>query len=250
MTGPGTWHARYLDGDRGGVWGELRALGDAVRDPEHVDEAQLVCDEMARRARQNVETLVDRLTADGYVFHVNDDRRTAAVAYVPSTESAADQARWLADRFGPVPLALDSWVRLVGDVWLVGTHPGWDGFSSADPLVLEVEGSRYPGSSIRDTLEDDYEGWREWSEAAADDAGPFVLPVAPDRLHKANVSGGDPYGFVLPDAGVDGTFVGETSMPFVDYLNDVFRHGGFPGQDMPEPGRSIRDDLAAGLLPL
>jgi len=28
-------------------------------------------------------------------------------------------------RFGPVPLTLLSWVRIVGDVWLVGTHPLW-----------------------------------------------------------------------------------------------------------------------------
>jgi hypothetical protein len=40
-----------------------------------------------------------------------------------------------------------SWVRLVGDVWLVGTHPQRAASASADPLVIEAEGSRYPGAS-------------------------------------------------------------------------------------------------------
>jgi hypothetical protein len=55
-----------------------------------------------------------------------------------------------------------------------------------------------------------------------------MLPLAPDRLHKDNVSGGPPYGIVLADGCVDGLFVGETTMPFVSYLNWVFRNGGFP----------------------
>lgn len=53
--------------------------------------------------------------------------------------------------------------------------------------------------------------------------------MAPDRLHKANISGGAPYGFRLPDACADAVFVGEVAMPFVDYLNLVFENGGFPG---------------------
>jgi hypothetical protein len=46
-------------------------------------------------------------------------------------------------------MTLLSWIRLVGDVWLVGTHPEWPESSSADPLVIEVEGARHPGQSIR-----------------------------------------------------------------------------------------------------
>jgi hypothetical protein len=42
-----------------------------------------------------------------------------------------------------------SWVRLVGDVWLVRTHPQWAASASADPLMIEAEGSRYPGEPIR-----------------------------------------------------------------------------------------------------
>jgi hypothetical protein len=42
--------------------------------------------------------------------------------------------------------------------------------------------------------------------------------VAPDRLHKQNVSGGPPYGFILPDGCADGLFTAEVILPFVSYL--------------------------------
>src|SRR6266516_1310240 len=47
-----------------------------------------------------------------------------------------EHAGWLEERLGSVPLTLLSWVRLVGDVWLVGTHPQWATSASADPLVI------------------------------------------------------------------------------------------------------------------
>jgi len=241
----GRWLERYRAGRRDQVWHELRQLGDTVHErPDVAGEARLVCDEMARRARHNVDLVVARLTAVGYRFHTNDDEQTPVPAHVPPTTAAGSQADWLVARFGAVPLTLLSWVRHVGDVWLVGTHPSWPVSASADPLVIEVEGSRYPDApSIRGYFDD------EW-ERHPDDGRLFVLPVAPDRLHKDNVSGGPPYGFVLPDGCVDGLFVGETTMPFVAYLNTVFRHGGFPWPtSSPEQWRARRD-LAADLLPL
>ena len=78
----------------------------------------------------------------------------------------------------------------------------------------------------------------------------FVLPVAPDRLHKENTSGGSPYGFVLPDGCVDGLFVGETTTSFVEYLNHVFANGGFPWPTDTQDEWRVKRDLAEGLLPL
>jgi hypothetical protein len=54
-------------------------------------------------------------------------------------------------------------------------------------------------------------------------------PLAPDRLHKANISGGGPYGVRLPDATAEGLFIAEVALPIVAYLNRVFLDGGFPG---------------------
>ncbi len=149
-----------------------------------------------------------------------------------------------------MPLTLLSWLRLVGDVWLVGTHPQWAGSASADPLVIEAEGSRYPGEPIRGYFEDEHEQWREWAAHDPAEAGLFVLPLAPDRLHKKNVSGGPPYGLILPDASADGLFAAETTMPFVFYLNHVFSNGGFPGRTTPDNQWQLKQALARDLLPL
>jgi len=243
------WLTRYRNGERSQVWHELRQLGATIDDPAVVEDAQLVCDEMAARARRNIELIVQRLRHDDYRFHSNDDAQTPEVPFVEATESAGEHADWLQRSFGPVPMTVLSWVRLVGDVWLVGTHPQWPESASADPFVLELEGSRYPGASARDYFASELEVWRE--EVNEDpEAGQFVLPVAPDRLHKENVSGGSPYEIVLPDGCVDGLFVGETTMPFVGYLNWVFRHGGFPGRTPSASQWRVKQTLAKDLLPL
>ncbi len=243
------WLDRYREGQRGHVWHELRQLGSTVRESDLFEEAQLVCDEMARRARQNVEVIVEQLSSEGYRFHSNDDAQTPTTSHVPPTVAAGEHADWLEERFGPVPMTLLSWVRLVGDVWLVGTHPQWPTSSSADPLVIELEGSRYASASIRNYFEGEREAWHEWG-ALEPVAGPFVLPLAPDRLHKENVSGGPPYGIVLPDGCVDGLFIGETTMPFVSYLNWVFRNGGFPWPTPSDSQWRVKQALAKDLLPL
>src|SRR5689334_10587557 len=48
----------------------------------------------------------------------------------------------------------------------VGTHPQWAASASADPLVIEAEGPRYPGEPIRGDFEDEHE---QWLESAAED---------------------------------------------------------------------------------
>jgi hypothetical protein len=249
MTPSRSWLARYQDGQRQEVWGELRRLGGRVREPEVVVEAQLVCDEMARRARHNIETIVARLTADGFRFHVNDDAQTPITPHIPPTPTAGEHAGWLEQRFGPLPLTVHSWIRLVGDVWLVGTHPDWPVSASADPLVIQLEGSHYPDHTMRAEFE---QAWAQWHETTANDGDtePFQLDVAPDQLHKDNVSGGAPYGIRVPDSGADGIFVAETTMTFVSYLNRVFTRGGFPELTGATNERAITAALADGLLPL
>ena len=258
MTSSLNWLQRYREGQRDQVWAELRELGGAVRRPALAQEAQLVCDEMARRARHNVEMIVERLTGQGYRFHDNDDAQAPVVPWVPPTAGAAQHAAWLQERFGPVPMTVLSWVRIVGDVWLVGTHPKWPESASGDPLVIELEGSRYPGSSMGDQYEGVFSDWQEWAEEDPD-ARPFTLDVAPDRLHKDNVSSGPPYGIIVPDPCADAQFTGEEDddpVPFVSYLNNAFAHGGFPyGEDPRRPGSGssevrVKRSLSQDLLPL
>lgn len=244
MTTAARWLTRYVDGEHEQVWHELGQLGARVREPAFASEAQAVCDEMARRARSNIEVIVTRLDEQGYRFHDNDDAQEATQ---PITGPVADPEPfivWLEQAFGPVPMVLSSWIRIVGDVWLVGTHPVWETSAAADPLVIEVAGTRYPGDDIRRYLIDEFEQWRE------DPDGPFLLPVAPDHLHKDNVSGGPPYGIVLPDACADAQIRTAADVPFVSYLRWVFDHGGFPRWSRDERQWAVCRSLATDLKPI
>jgi len=150
-----------------------------------------------------------------------------------------------------VPMTLLSWVRIVGDVWLVGTHPQWSSSAAADPLVIEVEGSRHPEwPSIRGYFDEEWTDWQERREEEPNTAGLFVLPLAPDKYHKDNTSGDGAYGIVLPDSCVDGLFSCETMMPFVSYLNWSFSNGGFPLYSGDPNQWTVRYELVKDLLPL
>lgn len=241
------WLERYRDGEREQVWHELRQYGQGVRAPGVDAQAQSVCDEMARRARHNIDVVVSRLRDQGYRFHTNDEAQEPVEPLLPPGTEAVALVAWLEATMGEIPMVVSSWLRLVGDVWLVGTHPAWPQSAAADPLVVELEGARYPEASVRTYYEGELDAWKEWI-ADDPDAGGFVLPVAPDRLHKGNVSGGGPYGFRLPDATAEGLFIGEVAMPFVAYLNWVFRHGGFPGPASGEHQWQVRQSLAQGML--
>jgi hypothetical protein len=73
----------------------------------------------------------------------------------------------------------------------------------------------------------EWEGRRSRVDPDLDD--PCDLELAPDHHHKANISGGSPYGIELPYLGADPIFMHEEhGLPFVDYLRLAFRWGGFP----------------------
>lgn len=82
-----------------------------------------------------------------------------------------------------------------------------------------------------------------------EDGRPYRLELAPDDLHKANISGGDPYYCEVPDPAADVTFHDSEKHLFVQYLRRAFRWGGFPGweHDPRCPEREIAH-LAEGLL--
>ncbi|MFI2366709.1 hypothetical protein [Promicromonospora sp. NPDC019610] len=245
-----SYFARYQVGEHDDVWRDLRALGLTAFDEPHREDAQAVAREMAARARRNVETIVDRLQADGFVAAENDDEATPRPAHFPPSHGAADLADWLEETFAPFPMTVSAWIRGVGDVWLVGEHPRWPASVLADPLVVEFEHSFYGGGS-REYYADEWQNWQDDADAD-DDAQPFQLDFAPDALHKANISGDGPYGIQLPGVGVDG-LVGPT-LWFVDDLNTAFAAGGFPEalyeEGYADPPAGLREGLARDLLRL
>ena len=153
MAPTARWLNRHRAGDHDAVWHELRQLGAGERQPGLGDEAQGVRDERARRAGQNIAIVVERLTEQGFIFHANDDGQTPVASHYPPGRVAESVVDWLLSHFGAVPMTLLSWLRLVGDVWFVGTHPDWPESAAADPLVIELEGSKYPDVPIIDYFE-------------------------------------------------------------------------------------------------
>jgi hypothetical protein len=134
---------------------------------------------MARRARHNIEVIIERLTNPPVRASRERPRDDARKPYVPATPDAADHARWLGQNFGPVPLTLLSWVSIVGDVWSVATHPEWPESASADPLVLEVEGSRELSGGVAGMQQFFLKERREWPESFIREEDPEPLRPSP-----------------------------------------------------------------------
>ena len=240
--------ARYDDGERDAVWRELRDLGPRAREHRYLDDASAVARTMALRARRNIEVLVERLDEAGFHPESNDDEGRSRPMHVPPGPGAPALASWLSATYGPIPMTTDAWIREVGDVWLVGRHPAWPGSDQADPLVVEFEYA-LDDEDPRDFYLGEHDAWRACRDAELDE--PFRLDFAPDRLHKGNVSGGPPYGVMVPDASVDATVRLDdgAATSFVPYLNGAFAAGGFPYLTVVAP-TGFRESLASGMLRL
>ena len=228
---------RYTNGDYIAVWNDLQALGPSVRLTSYLPEAQAVAKETMRRVGRNCERLIARFQALGYNFGTYPDgsrRDFPLQPLTPPTDNMLSDCTELEDQAGPIPLSLRAFWQEVGTVDLVGMHPEWP--IGLDPLVVDP-----PEGAV--SYLNDFEG-------SDNTAGRFV-GLAPDDLHKDNVSGGDPYGVRLPEPKADFLFLNEPhNMLFVPYLRfAILQWGGFPGLD----GKELRFDqlieLVDGLEP-
>ena len=212
-----SYYDRYMQGEE--VWPELIAFGGRVRDGELRGDVDRVTGEIVDRMRWNVEQVVLRLHELGYQFGAYDGSEEIPYYEGPFRLAAAKDLRVLSKvekTYGPLPLLLHAWYSKIGLVDLMGFHPDWT-VEYPDPLVV----SRLD----QDGIADEYDGWQ-----MEDDGTKFRLSVAPDFFHKANVSGGPPYGFELPNECVDGRFVEEPDYSyFYNYLKRCIKWGGFPG---------------------
>ena len=234
---------RYQSGEYEQVWKDLQALGSAVRHAAHDTQAREVAAETMRRVRRNCEIIIARLRAFGYQFGTFPDGSnvyyTQGPLIAPSEPILAGVTE-LETRIGPLPLSLAAFWQEVGVVDLVGSHPDWP--SGLDPLVVSE-----PEAALSDL--DNWESLVEEGEVESSEQ--FTAGLAPDDLHKDNVSGGDPYSVALPDPTADFVLLYERhNMLFVPYLRmAILQWGGFPGLDAQADGLDVLDDLVAGLEP-
>ena len=168
--------------------------------------------------RERLERLVSTLTARGYLF-----QHPLETMGMPGAE-ADRQLGHLEKRVGIIPAALAAFWRNVGSVDLTGRHPEWTGCDYPDSLlVYSVDAAL---SEANEYLELDDPATEYWASAS----GVFRAPIAPDKLHKENVSGGMWYGVEIPNASDDPIVLEEGhDLPFTEYLEFALRWGGFPG---------------------
>ncbi len=229
------WLARYQDGDRAAVWAEIAAAGH-LRGTEAEHEARLVCDEMARRARHNIDTLVARLS-EIYEFTAPDWEEPCEPLLLPDPGLDEFLAR-LDRQVGPLPLSLLSWARIVGDVWLVGLFTDGEP-PPGDPLVLGLSQHSY-----------DVEQIVEFVARRCDDQGRSEILIGPCSQGKMGYSGGVDT-ILVPDGGAIGVYhrtAEDDQVPLVTYLNRCFAGGGF--YSYPYELTPLQRSLAEGLLEL
>jgi hypothetical protein len=248
---------RYCRGEHEQVWRDMVALGPAVRAPDIFADAWAVVSETMRRARENVDRLIVRLPKVGYDFAYKGPPAERSFwhgdsypIHAPPTDR--DDVTELLDEFevrvGPMPLSLRAWYEQVGSVNSIGTHADWPDTEEIDPLVVG------PLAEVLESAEEEY--WDRQDELSSDPeaAAAFGIDIAPDRYHKADISGGPAYAVAFPSSTADAALLNEYhATTFVNYLRLVFRWGGFPRFDRMDAVNRPESDLAfltRDLLPL
>lgn len=107
---------RYQQGEHVQVWRELVALDDQIRTEPLYSEARAVALETMRRARYNIELLVERLQNLGFQFH------DPSAVFRPTTPAQLEDLAVFEREVGPVPLSLRAWIEQVGTVYFMGSY--------------------------------------------------------------------------------------------------------------------------------
>jgi hypothetical protein len=220
----GNLAARYRSGQFDVVWREIRAQGNVAGDLRA--EILEVAEETMRRVARNADLLAQQLSAEGWK-PLFGRLRTA-----PSSSDAGVFDRIESVTGGPLPPSLRAFWTVVGGIdWVWNYHSGGTlpslgvdvPMDEMDPLCVHAAGD----------IAYLFQEWEEQRRQPDPDlVDPFQLSLAPDYLHKANISGGAPYTIELPFFGADPLFAYERhELPFIDYLRLSFRWAGFPGLD-------------------
>ena len=243
------WLERYRNGKSREVWGEMIALGGAVRDAAHFDDALSTARETMRRVRQNLEAARKRLAQAGYEF------ADPAAALVPPPPETPRMIEEIQEWSGPLPLSLRAFYEEVGSV---------DFRQSLKQLVQHRRPERATAPELRVLGEEDPIQVFPLVELHAQSKrmGEAVyFCFANDEFHKANYSGGENYHVELPEEAADFRIVGMYGVDeyFVDYLRETCRFGGFRGKielDPDDPGVALKpgsklaicEELGRGLM--
>lgn len=233
----GDYLARYRQGEREEVWRELRsyeAIDGALR-----EEALSVARETMASFARSVEQLGERLQERGW----SPPDRAWRTLY--SSEDAVAIAEVEKRTGARIPVSLQAFWETVGGIDLIWNES--DG--SPPPLGVDLPMDEMDPLAI-DAARTTMYMFDQWEHVRTgvhpEFCGPYNLDLAPDYLHKANISGGAPYGIELPWVGADPLFLNyERDIYFVDYLRLCVKWAGIPRLQRHAQRLDVRDFVAA-----
>lgn len=215
----------YQTGDYIDIWEHIRSVPNtyACENADIRDVAKATME----RVKQNADLISGRLRDWGWEA-LDIGSKDLRVSPSPSDRAILDEIVEITG--AALPLSLQTFWEIVGGINWVWNYEsnaecpdlGVDvPFDEMDPLCVE------PPRSLIYQLKEWESG--EHHLVTSTPEGFYRLDLAPDYLHKANVSGGGPYGFTLPSNDPDPVFETEPKdLYFLDYLRWSFKWAGFP----------------------
>lgn len=240
MRRDGTLLKRYCAGEFDQVWREIRShtsIEGGFR-----DEVTEVADATMQRVAQNADLIASRLQAVGWQV-LSSQHHGLRTQPKSSDESVFSRINEISGT--PIPPTLLAFWRVIGGINFV-----WDYNSEDMPPDLgfdlpseEHDALCIDAPSAVTYLFDEWVDQRGDTEFDLDHQ--LRIDLAPDYLHKANISGGSPYCILVPFLGADPLFSDERhGLPFLDYLRLAFRWAGFPGLDRHSARSDVQEFIA------
>ncbi|WDI30536.1 hypothetical protein PUV54_11270 [Hyphococcus flavus] len=217
--------SRYLDGEHELVWNEIRQLTNA--EAQENRDVLGVASATMERVAQNADLLTKRLKTLGW--------EPLDLGYSSLRTPPSHEDQLLIDRIVEIsghslPVSFEAFWNIVGGInWIWNYESKVEcpdlglGLSIDEMDPLCVSSPQFVAYQIGEWDS----GEHHFVTGLQHDQ--YRLDLAPDYLHKANISGGDAYAIYLPAKNPDPTFAHERhELPFFDYLRLAFRWGGFP----------------------
>jgi hypothetical protein len=215
-----SWVERYVGGQHESVWAEVVGLGPRASDPDFAADVNALARETMQRALRNVEALTSLLPSIGWRFHfrMSGPPSDYCVHARPGPD-VQEKIAALETLCGPLPASIRAWWEVVGTVSFMREPPDEHEEPLPDPLVV---------APIESVIAEFHE-WTSDPERRRLEPR-FRAPIAPDELHKDDISGGAPYELELPSLAADVVLLNEWhNATFVGYLREAFRWAGLPG---------------------
>lgn len=240
MRRDGTLLKRYRAGEFDQVWREIRTYPSI--EGEFREEVMEIADATMQRVVQNADLVASRLQAIGWQVLSSQDQ---SLRTPPKSSDEAVFSRIVEMSGAPIPPTLLAFWRVVGGInWV------WDYRSEDRPpdLGFDLPSEEHDALCIEapSIVTDLFDEWiYQKADTERDHEHQLSIVLAPDYLHKANISGGSPYCVLVPFLGADPLFSDERhGLPFLDYLRLAFRWAGFPGLDRHSARSDVRDFIA------